>query len=139
MEITDLKDSTSRNYNTISPSAKSLLLMKGYTTIPFARQTAELIVYPEKYEPDYKKKDLTFWARVVHFETRYWSIDQLLSDLSIRNILELSSGFSFRGFETARQKGYHYIDSDLPKLIAIKKELVSALKSKALMKKVPWK
>ena len=31
-----------RNYNTISPSAKSILLMKGHTNIPFARQTAEL-------------------------------------------------------------------------------------------------
>jgi hypothetical protein len=34
-------DGTNRNFNTISPSAKSLLLMKGLTNIPFARQAAE--------------------------------------------------------------------------------------------------
>jgi hypothetical protein len=66
---------TNRNFNTISPSAKSLLLMKGYTNIPFARQTAELLNYPEKYNPDFDKKDMTFWARTLHFESRYWSID----------------------------------------------------------------
>jgi hypothetical protein len=63
---------TTHNFNTISPSAKSLLLMKGHTNIPFARQTAELIEYPEKYNPDFSNKGMTFWARVVHFENRYW-------------------------------------------------------------------
>lgn len=32
-----------RDFNSISPSAKSLILMKGYTNIPFARQIAEII------------------------------------------------------------------------------------------------
>jgi len=128
-------NSAGRNYNTISPSAKSLLLMKGYTNIPFARQTAELIKYPEKYNPDFRNKDMTFWARVLHFEYRYWSIDQLLSDLSIKNILELSSGFSFRGLETTKQKGYHYIDTDLPDVIVKKQEFITALKNESFSSK----
>ena len=105
MEIRNLNN---RNFNTISPSAKSLLLMKGYTNIPFARQAAELIVFPKKYIPDFSNNDMTFWARVVHFENRYRSIDQSLADLSVKNILELSSGFSFRGLETTRQEGFYY-------------------------------
>src|SRR4051812_34896058 len=111
-----------RNFNTISPSAKSLLLIKGYTNIPFAKQTAELIKYPEKYNPDFAKRDITFWARTLHFEKRYWSIDHLLTDLAIKNILELSSGFSFRGLETAKRKGFHYIDTDLPNVIEMKRD-----------------
>jgi len=71
MKCIDQINSTNRNYNTISPSAKSLLLMKGHTNIPFARETAELIKYPEKFNPDFSKKDMTFWARVVHFENRH--------------------------------------------------------------------
>jgi len=47
---------SNRNFNTISPSAKWILLMKGHTNIPFARQTAELISYPEKFNPDFTKK-----------------------------------------------------------------------------------
>jgi O-methyltransferase involved in polyketide biosynthesis len=120
-----------RNFNSISASAKSLLFMKGHTNIPFARQTAELIKYPEKYNPDFSNKDITFWARVVHFENRYWSIDQLLTDLPIKNILELSSGFSFRGLETKKQKGIYYIDTDLPDVLTAKKKLVLALNNES--------
>jgi hypothetical protein len=41
--------------------------------------------------------------------------------LPIKNILELSSGFSFRGLETTKQKGFYYIGTDLPDVIATKK------------------
>jgi O-methyltransferase involved in polyketide biosynthesis len=101
--------------------------MKGHTSIPFARQTAELMEFPKKFEPDYNRRDLTFWARTVHFEQRYWSVDQLLNELPIKNILELSSGFSFRGLEKAKQKGVHYIDTDLPDVINTKKEFITSL------------
>jgi len=118
-----------RDFNTISPSAKSLLLMKGYTNIPYARQTAELLKYPEKYTPDFGKKDFMFWARTLHFEERYWSIDDLLSNLNIKNILELSSGFSFRGLENSKQEGIYYIDTDLPSVIEEKKKFIPAQKN----------
>jgi len=118
-----------RNFNTISPSAKSLLLLKGHTNIPFARQTAELIQNPDKYIPDFNNQNLTFWARTVHFESRYWSIDQLLDELPVRNILELSSGFSFRGLGKIKHKEVHYIDTDLPEVIATKKEFIDSLQN----------
>jgi O-methyltransferase involved in polyketide biosynthesis len=110
----------SRNFTTISPSAKSLLFLKGYTNIPFAQKTAELVSYPKQYTPDYEKKDLTFWARLLHFENRYWSIDQLLEGTGCKNILELSSGYSFRGLATAKSDEVYYIDTDLPELIKTK-------------------
>jgi O-methyltransferase involved in polyketide biosynthesis len=126
------KDLIQRNFNTISPSAKWLLYMKGHTGIPFARQTAELMKYPGKFIPDYKRRDLTFWARTVHFESRYWSIDQLLNELPLKNILEISSGFSFRGLEKAKEKGIHYIDTDLPDVIDTKKDFISSLKNESV-------
>lgn len=123
----DTTNSDSRNYNTISPSAKALLLMKGLTNIPFARQAAELMMHPQPYIPDYSNRNFGYWARVLHFESRYLTIDQLLNDLPITNILELSSGFSFRGLEAVKQKSVHYIDTDLPGIIEKKKEFVTAL------------
>lgn len=120
---------TNREFSSISPSAKSLLLMKGHTNIPFARQTAELILHPEKYRPDFENRDLSFWARTLHFENRYLSIDDLLSDLIIGNILELSSGFSFRSLETVIRKGIHYIDTDLPDVIEQKRNFIPVLKN----------
>jgi O-methyltransferase involved in polyketide biosynthesis len=122
---------TNRNFSTISPSAKWLLLMKGHTSIPFARQTAELIEYPKKFVPDFDRRDLTFWARTVHFENRYRSVDQLLDELPIKNIIELSSGFSFRSLEKAKQKGIHYIDTDLPDVVETKKTFISSLQNES--------
>jgi O-methyltransferase involved in polyketide biosynthesis len=120
--------SNSRDFSSISISARWLILMKGHTTIPFAREAAELLEYPKEYVPDFKKKDYTFWASTMGLERRYRSIDQLLNDLAIKNIMELSSGYSFRGLEYARQKGVHFIDTDLPDLIAVKKDFVRSLK-----------
>jgi len=102
--------------------------MKGFTNIPFARQTAELISLPSTYIPDYSNKNGSFWIRTLHFEYRYWSIDYLLKDLTIKNILEFSSGFSFRSLEMVKQPGCHYIDTDLPEVIELKKDFLKELK-----------
>lgn len=129
-DLTGKQDSPNRDYSTISPSAKSLLLIKGLTNIPYAREAASLLVHPEKYDPDVKNKEAGFWARVVHFENRYWSIDQLLTGLDITNFLELSSGFSFRGLDMVNKKKVHYIDTDLPEVTALKKSFISVLQNK---------
>jgi O-methyltransferase involved in polyketide biosynthesis len=115
---------TIRDFTSISPSAKWMLLWKGYTNIPFARKVAELLEYPNKYTPDYKKRDYTFWASTMALEKRYWSIDKLLNDLDIKNILEISSGYSLRSLAYAQKNEVHYIDTDLPEVIATKKELI---------------
>jgi O-methyltransferase involved in polyketide biosynthesis len=123
-----------RNFNTISPSAKWLLSMKGHTNIPFASQTAALVESPKKFTPDFDNSDLSFWIMTFHFEIRYWSIDQLLEELPVRNILELSSGFSFRGLDFSQRKEVHYIDTDLPDMVAQKKEFINALKGDSKLK-----
>lgn len=127
MNDTEQTPLTGRNYNTISPSAKMLLMMKGYTNIPFAKEAADLVAYPEKYLRDFNNKDFTFWARLAHFENRYWSINQLLSELDAKNILEISSGFSFRGLKSVLENNVHYIDTDLPAIIELKKNLLAQL------------
>lgn len=121
-----------RDFSSISPSAKWMILWKGHTNIPFAREVAELLEYPNTYIPDFKKRDFTFWASTLGLESRYWSIDQLLDDLPINNILELSSGYSFRSLAYTRHKGVHYIDTDLPEIIATKEEFINSLKKNEL-------
>ncbi|MEO6838074.1 MAG: class I SAM-dependent methyltransferase [Ginsengibacter sp.] len=120
-------DNSERNFTSISPSAKSLLRMKGYTRLPFAMQVAAIAIRPEKFEPDFQDKDFMFWTRVFHFEVRYKTIDLLLQDISIKNILELSSGFSFRGLDKVINNDIHFIDTDLPAIIEEKKEMLKEL------------
>jgi O-methyltransferase involved in polyketide biosynthesis len=123
---------TNRDFSSISPSAKWMILFKGHTKIPYAREMAELLEYPNKYVPDFKKRDFTFWANTLGLERRYWSINELLNDLTIKNILELSSGYSFRCLEYTQKKGVHYIDTDLPDVIATKKEFFKSFKKDEL-------
>src|SRR5207237_1316678 len=109
-------------------SALSLLKMKGNTTIPFAREAAALL---EKYQvqtlPENTKDQLYYWMRVFHFEARYMSINELLAEVNPDNILELSSGYSFRGLDYCIHHNAHYIDTDLPEVIGLKTALQDAL------------
>jgi hypothetical protein len=123
---------SAKDYSTISPSALSLLLMKGYTNIPYARETAALMQGPEVFDLDFNNKDFWFWIRVMHFEARYWSIDQLLQHSNCHNILELSSGYSLRGLHLCTaNKDIHYIDTDLPTVIDEKLKLMQQIHDSA--------
>lgn len=102
--------------------------MKGHTNIPYAREAAELISTHGEFALDFENPDFLYWMRVIHFEDRYFSINELLKDTGSNNILELSSGFSFRGLDmVSRQEGLHFIDTDLPGLIDTKKKLFAGL------------
>jgi len=117
-----------KDFRSISPSAKSLLRLKAYTNIPYANQTAELMQGAEIFDLNFDDKDFWFWIRVMHFESRYWSIDQLLAQTSSTNILELSSGYSLRGLDICnRDEKIHYIDTDLPAVIALKQGMITKL------------
>jgi O-methyltransferase involved in polyketide biosynthesis len=118
---------TEKDFTSVSPSAKSLLLMKGYTNIPYAKQTAALMQGPEVFDLSFDDKDFWFWIRVMHFENRYWTIDQLLKDTSSKNVMELSSGYSLRGLEMCTKDDIHYIDTDLPEVIATKQGIIDKL------------
>jgi len=130
MNSTPTEDSQKRDYGSISPSARQLLLLKGFGDIPFAREAAQLMLYPKQYINNLDNMDFPFKARLLHFEWRYRSIDQLLQDLPVTNILELSSGFSFRGLDLIQHKEVYYIDTDLPEVVETKKKFVAALTPK---------
>jgi O-methyltransferase involved in polyketide biosynthesis len=117
-----------KDFTSISPSAKSLLMMKGYTNIPYAKQMAALMQGPEIFDLSFDDKDFWFWMRVMHFESRYWSIDQLLRQTENKNLLELSSGYSMRGLDLCvNDENTHYIDTDLPEIVALKQGMISNL------------
>ncbi|MFW9873941.1 MAG: hypothetical protein ACFFG0_12615 [Candidatus Thorarchaeota archaeon] len=120
-----MKESLNLSFDSISPSAKSLLLTKALTNIPFARDAAGLIWGVKAIEDTMKKlSSIGFLMRLIHFEKRYSSIDKALIEIGINNILELSSGFSFRGLSMCKDPSVQYIDTDLPEIIESKKQIV---------------
>lgn len=102
--------------------------MKAYTNLPFAKETAALLSKEEAFGLNFEKKDFWFWIRVMHFELRYRSIDQLLQETHCKNILELSSGYSWRGLDHCnKDAAVHYLDTDLPEVIEVKRAMVAKL------------
>ncbi|HEX3759957.1 MAG TPA: hypothetical protein VHW23_14680 [Kofleriaceae bacterium] len=119
-----------RDFTTISPTAKSLLIMKSQTTIPFANAAAELMFGAPGVATALAEMNRVPSAelRRMHFENRYRSIDTLLAEAGdgMAGVLELAGGLSFRGLELARQ-GRFYVDTDLPELAALKADLIARL------------
>ncbi len=126
-----MKESLNPGFGSISSSAKSLLLTKALTAIPFAKEAAGLIwgdnsiLYSQE-----RLLTIGFLLRLIHFEDRYWSIDRAITQIGIKNILEFSSGFSFRGLSMCRDPKICYIDTDLPQIIESKKTIVQELTKK---------
>ena len=118
-----------KDFASVSPSAWLLLLMKAETTIPYASEAVKWLPQPETVLHIPKEKNIMYWARVLHFEERYRSISQLLNDIKPHNIMELSSGFSFRGLDmTEKNNNLHYIDTDLPGVVTVKKTVIDKLR-----------
>jgi O-methyltransferase involved in polyketide biosynthesis len=113
-------------FNTVSPSARVLLFLKANTDLPYAKQAAALLAGNPPPEESYRDS-FSYWARVVHMEQRYKSINRLLTTEPVSNILELSSGFSFRGLDAVVNDNVHYIDTDLPAVIESKIKMVESL------------
>jgi len=118
-----------RDYSSISPSAGTLLLTKALTNIPFAKPAAAMVYGQAEIDSAMERLGDDVALRfLLHFEERYRSIDCLMAGLGAQNILEISSGFSFRGLNLAvRNPGVHYIDTDLPEITATKTKLVDQL------------
>ncbi|MFT4045786.1 MAG: class I SAM-dependent methyltransferase [Solimonas sp.] len=119
-----------RDFASISPSARAILLVRSQTDLPFARRAAELLLGREAVEKarDEMASNADARARRTHFERRSRSIDEALARMGARRVLEIASGFSFRGLAMASSApDAFYLDTDLPDVIEQKKALVEQL------------
>jgi O-methyltransferase involved in polyketide biosynthesis len=118
-----------KEYSSISPSALALSRLKALTHIPFAKETASFLekklgdVSPIKQPTEPKQ----LFGLVFHFENRYYTIEKMLADIDYKNIMELSSGYSFRGLNLCLHEAVNFIDTDLEGVIAVKKEIAGSL------------
>ncbi len=118
-----------RDFGLISPSAEFLIRLKAQTTIPFAKETAALLFHGAVAEAaEISQANRNFFFRsLIHFENRYRTIDKLLSEFHSSNLMELSSGYSCRGFHLCLEKKIYFIDTDLPDMIENKMNLIHEL------------
>lgn len=126
---------TARDFSTISPSAKSLLMVKAQTSLPFARRAAELLWGSDAVDAAGREAEAVPGGvgRRQHFELRARSIDEAIERRGMTRIVELAAGLSFRGLDlAARRADVFYLDSDLPEMTALKTELVPRLHAQPL-------
>jgi O-methyltransferase involved in polyketide biosynthesis len=115
-----------RDFSTISPSARWLLLAKAHSGLPFARQAAELMFGADKVAEAAQPASPADAVRRRHFELRARSIDQALDLVGATRVLELAAGYSLRGLARAGN-GADYLDTDLPDVVELKAALVEQL------------
>lgn len=107
-----------------------LALTRATTDIPFAREAGVLLFGEAKVreaEAALAALATAGESRPGHFENRYRSIDQALGIVGHRTIVEIGAGLSFRGLAMAMAPGVHYLDTELPELLAAKADLVARL------------
>jgi O-methyltransferase involved in polyketide biosynthesis len=118
-----------RDFTTISPSARNILMVRSQTGLPYAREAA-VRLYGET-EVNKVADDIAAnpdaYKRMRHFDIRARSIDQALAARGATCVLELAGGLSFRGLALCQRGDVTYVDTDLPDMIATKRELVAAL------------
>ncbi|OQP39767.1 hypothetical protein A4H97_16205 [Niastella yeongjuensis] len=103
-------------------------MTKAITTIPFATEAAALLWDADQLKNRIREKvskESFIW--LLHFENRYRTIDSLLTPPGVPNVLEIASGFSFRGLQLCSQSAINYFDTDLPDSIATKQQVVDKL------------
>ena len=112
----------------ISVTAKLSAYYRKFSDIAFAAEVATLIGAEEAFaeivrehalDPD----KLTFYAPM--FEARYKSITQLIGECGATQVVELACGYSLRGLDLTRSGSLHYVETDLPEVVATKLELLA--------------
>ncbi len=114
----------------ISVTAKVAAYYRQFTDIPFAREAAERIGADAAFEQilsehGLDRDQLTFYAPM--FEARYKSLTQLLL-AGAPQVLELASGYSLRGLDLTCSGAIHYVETDLPNVVAEKLRLLEDLR-----------
>src|SRR6185295_3546632 len=101
----------------ISATAKLSAYYRQFSDIPFAAEVATLIGADDTVgqitrDHGLEPEKLTFYAPM--FEARYKSITQLIRTSGASQVLELASGYSFRGLDVTRDNSLCYVETDLP-------------------------
>jgi O-methyltransferase involved in polyketide biosynthesis len=113
------------DFEQVSITAFGPVLARGeYTDIPFA---TEIVSYlKERSLPPEGEYLKGLRGHAPFFEARFKAVSRILAEQHATQIFELASGFSPRGLDPAFHAAT-YVEVDLPKMIAQKCEIVTAL------------
>ncbi len=115
------------NFDKIILTAFMVSLARQFTDIPYAKELAQLVLAQRLVElPQTQNQDksVLLTARV---EARYKTINQVMAQYQIAQVLELASGLLPRGLFMSCNPNITFIESDLPAMILCKQQMVQQL------------
>lgn len=109
-----------KDYEEISPTAIVTSYPRIFTDIPYEKE-----IY--RWLENHCNQEIALYKTMApEMEARYKLINKLLDRCRIKQVLELAAGYSSRGLIYSK-KGYNYIELDLEKVSANKKEILKSL------------
>jgi O-methyltransferase involved in polyketide biosynthesis len=113
-------------YDKISPTAKLVADVRRFSDIPYAMPMAEHIetahIFQQLLDGEKPAPELLqFFA--PYAEARYKSLKQGILRAKVRQVVELASGFSFRGVAMAEDPDLLYVETDLPEMHELRTRL----------------
>lgn len=123
----------------ISPTAKLVAYFRTFSDIPYSEYIAQQIGAKEVAaelvggEDNLKR---VIWAAPL-LESRYKCINDHLSRLGIRNVLELASGIAPRGIVMTQDPSVTYVETDLNGMFEEKRKLILELRDHYLIPSRP--
>ncbi|WP_375475072.1 class I SAM-dependent methyltransferase [uncultured Nostoc sp.] len=115
------------DFDKIILTAFMVSLARQFTDIPYAKELAQLIEMQglvKLSQPQNQDKSVLLTARV---EARYKTINQVIAQYQITQVLELASGLLPRGLLISNNPNITFIESDLPQMIRCKQQLIQQL------------
>jgi O-methyltransferase involved in polyketide biosynthesis len=117
----------SPSFEKISPTALLVTYARQFSDIPYAKDIAQRVNAQSVVEDFVPGAQQTPLHTAVLIESRYKSINQVLAQFQINQILELASGLLPRGMIATQDPNITYIESDLPTMLDQKRKLVQEL------------
>lgn len=115
------------DFRRVSPTALIPAFARGEcTAIPFAKEVVEFLQSRRQVIADGPWGTRAIRDYAAFFEARFKSINHVVEENRVTQVLELAAGFSTRGMDFAR-RGFAYVEADLPDSIQIKSEVVKAV------------
>lgn len=111
----------------ISPTAKLVAFLCAETDIPYCREIATMCAANTATRTLIDGDPNWIANRRVQVELRFKSINELIRRVGFTQVLELASGVSPRGLILSEDPSMTVIETDLPEMLAEKKEIVESL------------
>jgi O-methyltransferase involved in polyketide biosynthesis len=114
-------------FDAISSTALLVTYARQFSDIPFTTEFAQLIDVQTVLEQFAIERPEEILLLAALFEARYKAIDWAIAQTENNQIVELASGLLPRGMVMSQNSDITFVESDLPAMIHLKRQLVSQM------------